>query len=87
MRTMTATDAKTNFGEALLNSMRQPLKIQKNGKDVAVLLSIQEYELLQKYSELEDEIWGKMAKTAEKEGYIGTKASKKLTDLILNSKF
>jgi prevent-host-death family protein len=81
MNVMTATKVKTNFGEALLSSMRQPLKIQKNGKDVAVLLSIKEYELY----EMEDKIWFEIAKKAEKGGYVGTEASKKLTDSILNS--
>ncbi len=47
MRTLTANDAKRNFGELLLNAQREPIKISKNSKDAVVVMSIKDYEELE----------------------------------------
>ncbi len=39
MKTMQATDAKNRFGELLEESANGPVRIQKNGRDVAVVMS------------------------------------------------
>ncbi|MEX0941175.1 MAG: type II toxin-antitoxin system prevent-host-death family antitoxin [Pseudomonadales bacterium] len=44
MKIMQATDAKNRFGELLKDSSSQPVLIQKNGRDVAVVLSKAEYD-------------------------------------------
>lgn len=44
MITLTANDAKRNFGELLLNAQREPVKISKNNKDTVVVMSIRDYE-------------------------------------------
>jgi prevent-host-death family protein len=44
MDTLSANEAKTNFGELLLRAQREPVQINKNGKPVAVVLSVEEYE-------------------------------------------
>lgn len=44
MYTLTANDAKRNFGELLLNAQREPIKISKNSKDAVVVMSIKDYE-------------------------------------------
>jgi len=44
METLSANDAKTQFGEMLLKAQRSPVQINKNGKPVAVVISIDEYE-------------------------------------------
>lgn len=44
MKIMQATDAKNRFGELLEDSVSQPVLIQKNGRDVAVILSKAEYD-------------------------------------------
>ncbi|MDD9909057.1 MAG: type II toxin-antitoxin system Phd/YefM family antitoxin [Ahrensia sp.] len=44
MKTMNATDAKNRFGELLDSAQAGPVAIQKNGRDVAVVLSKEEYE-------------------------------------------
>ncbi len=44
MKTMQATEAKNRFGELLELSASEPVLIQKNGRDVAVVLSKAEYE-------------------------------------------
>jgi len=44
MKTLNASDAKREFGELLLNAQKEPVKINKNGKPVAVVISIDDYE-------------------------------------------
>lgn len=61
MKTYQATDAKNRFGEMLEDAGNEPVVIQKNGRDVAVVLSKAEYdrslraaskrELVKKYHE------------------------------------
>jgi len=43
MAEMSATDAKNKFGELLEMVRKEPVRIQKNGRDVAVMLSAEEY--------------------------------------------
>lgn len=43
MKTMTATEAKNRFGELLDNAQAGPVAIQKNGRDVAYLISRDDY--------------------------------------------
>lgn len=47
MHTLTANDAKRNFGELLLNAQREPIKISKNNKDTVVVMSIRDFEELE----------------------------------------
>lgn len=44
MKTMQATDAKNRFGELLEDAISEPVVIQKNGRDVAVLMSKAEFD-------------------------------------------
>ncbi|MBL7003700.1 MAG: type II toxin-antitoxin system Phd/YefM family antitoxin [Gammaproteobacteria bacterium] len=44
MRTLNASDAKRKFGDVLLKAQKEPIKINKNGKPVAVVVSIDEYD-------------------------------------------
>jgi prevent-host-death family protein len=43
MSQMTATDAKNKFGRMLDMARSEPVRIQKNGRDVAVVLSPEQY--------------------------------------------
>lgn len=45
MKTIQATDAKNRFGELLEDAISEPVIIQKNGRDVAVLMSKAEFDL------------------------------------------
>ena len=47
MEMLNASDAKREFGEMLLKSQHAPVGINKNGKPVAVVVSIKEYEELE----------------------------------------
>ncbi len=61
MKTFNATQAKNQFGQLLDDAQAEPVIIQKNGRDVAVLVSMSEFQskmqnnssdnLIQKYLE------------------------------------
>jgi len=47
VKALSANEAKTHFGEMLMNAQRAPVQINKNGKPVAVLVSYDEYESIE----------------------------------------
>lgn len=49
MYTLSANEAKTQFGDMLLKAQRNPIQINKNGKPVAVVISIDEYESIETF--------------------------------------
>lgn len=46
MTEISATDAKNRFGQVLEMAQSEPVRIQKNGRDVAVVLSAEQYSAL-----------------------------------------
>jgi len=46
MAEITATDAKNRFGQVLEMAQAEPVRIQKNGRDVAIVLSAEQYAAL-----------------------------------------
>ncbi len=51
MPALSASDAKREFGDVLLKAQKAPVKINKNGKPVAVVVSAAEFKLLEAYRE------------------------------------
>ncbi|EQB98372.1 type II toxin-antitoxin system Phd/YefM family antitoxin [Photorhabdus temperata] len=47
MDALSANEAKTQFGDMLLKAQRAPIQINKNGKPVAVVISMDEYESIE----------------------------------------
>ena len=47
METLNASDAKREFGEMLLRIQKEPIRINKNGKPVAVVISARDYEFIE----------------------------------------
>jgi prevent-host-death family protein len=47
METLTSNQAKTQFGDLLLKVQRNPVEISRNGKPVAVMLSMEDYTVLE----------------------------------------
>ena len=47
MLTLSANDAKTQFGDMLMKVQRAPIQINKNGKPVAVVISVDEYQSME----------------------------------------
>jgi prevent-host-death family protein len=74
MKTMKSTAAKNNFGEILTTSQREPVIIEKNGKDVSVVISYQEFKNYQE-TVVADRYWGERADKATK--MVGKNQSEK----------
>ena len=72
MRTVSATEIKNRLGQYLGRVAVEPVAIEKNGRPVAVLLSFEEYELLQRS---DDAFWGEAARAAEAEGFLSVEDS------------
>ncbi len=51
MTALSASDAKREFGDVLLKAQKAPVRINKNGKPVAVVVSAAEFEQLEAYRE------------------------------------
>ena len=49
METITATEVKNRLGEFLLKVQREPIAIEKNGKPVAVTMSMEDYRLIEEF--------------------------------------
>lgn len=81
MREVNATDMKNQFGEFLDLARDEPLGIRKSGKLMAVIVSADEFEHLQK---LEDAYWAARAEAAEMRGeWVGQdEAMRVLTDRL-----
>ncbi|MFA7239336.1 MAG: type II toxin-antitoxin system prevent-host-death family antitoxin [Sulfuricellaceae bacterium] len=75
MKTITATEAKTKFGLYLDMSRTEPVTIEKSGRDIAVMISIEEY---RRFRALEDAYWLDRAKQAIAGGFVGHEESMKL---------
>jgi prevent-host-death family protein len=82
MKTTTATQAKIQFGHLLDSAARGPIIITKSNRNIAVIISFEEYS---KMSAIEDQYWANKAKKAKQEGLIGTKASEKLMEELLDA--
>jgi len=82
MKTITAREAKTNFGQLLDSAIREPVSVTRNGRKVAVVLSAQDYERL---SALEDAYWAALAERGEAEGYLSPEESEAFVTGLLNA--
>ena len=83
MKTETATKARINFGKILGDSLIEPVVIEKSGRNVAVLISFEEY---QRMLAFEDRYWIEKTKEAQQEGFIGLERSEELMQELLNVK-
>ena len=82
MKTLGASEAKNRFGELLDLARREPIQISKKGRNVVVVLSVEEFERL---SELENELLAFKAEKAQREGFIGESESEALLEKLLNA--
>ena len=83
MRKFSAKEAKDHFGRLLDTAQKEPVEIQKKGRSVAVVVSLEEYIRLEA---LEDNWWANEAKKASAEGFLGSEESEKLLASLLNVK-
>lgn len=47
MKSLAAREAKTHFGELMDTVQREPVSIEKHGRPVAVIMSMQEYKTIE----------------------------------------
>ena len=73
VKTVAAKEAKQSFGQLLDDAQREPVRIERNGRPVAVVLSTADFE---RFEALEDAHWIARAKEAEKEGFLGAEAGR-----------
>ena len=64
MEKLTANEAKTHFGQLLMKAQSEPVQIDKNGKPVAVVVSIEDYQATE---ELKLQMLKDIVEKAEKE--------------------
>lgn len=83
MLVLAAAEAKNSFGKMIDTAQREPVTIEKKGRAVAVVLSIEEYTKLES---LENDFWASKAEEAIQEGFIGSEKSSSLLQGILNAK-
>jgi antitoxin Phd len=75
VKTIAAKEAKNAFGRMLDAVQREPVTIEKHGRAVAVILSLEEYKRLEA---LDDAYWAARAQQAGEEGdWLGPEASEK----------
>lgn len=75
MITLAAREAKNNFGHMLDMAQKEPVTIEKKGRPVAVVMSLDDYK---HYEEIEDRIWALKVQQASEEGYLSHEESETL---------
>ncbi|MDX2073671.1 MAG: type II toxin-antitoxin system prevent-host-death family antitoxin [Alphaproteobacteria bacterium] len=77
-----STHAKNQFGAVMDAAMREPVIIQRSGRNAVVMLAYQDYEEM---LQMVDRAWGKRAAAAKRKGFIGAKKSAALIEKLLNA--
>jgi prevent-host-death family protein len=72
MSIVEATELKNDLGKYLEASVKEPVVIEEDGRKIAVLVSVEFFENLEK---MEEAYWAMRALEAEAEGYLGTDKS------------
>ncbi len=83
MKRFAAKEAKNEFGHMLDTARREPVTIEKNGRPVAVVVPIEDYERL---SAIEDAWWAQRAKKWATGGFLSKAKSRALLAKMLNAK-
>ncbi len=81
--TFSAKEAKNNFGRLLDEAREAPVAVEKNGRRVAVIMSVAEYD---EFTSQRDARWGTLASKADNRGYIGVAKSAKFLKESLNAR-
>ncbi len=74
MRTITANAAKTHFGEFLDQAQREPVRVTRRDKVVAVMVSAQDYEAMRAF--YSDRLRGTLRETAAAAARAGLTSAK-----------
>jgi len=85
MNTFTAKEAKNKFGQLLDNAQRAPVTITKNGRAVAMMLSLADEKMISAIEDLLEAYWGERIAEAEKSGYLSVEESNQVLEDSLNA--
>ena len=84
MKSVDVREAKNSFGRLLDDVRAEPVAIEKHGRAVAVVLSMEEYSRLEG---LEESYWASKADEMIAKGdWVGVEESEKALNDILNAK-
>lgn len=83
MKKFNTKEAKDNFGELIDIAQQEPVEIQKNGRPVAVVVSLDEYRRLES---IEESWWANEAEKALSDSMFGQKESEDFLKRLLNVK-
>ena len=56
IRVVTSTEAQNQFGKLIEDAKKEPVMVQKNGRDQVVIMSAEDYEEIQKITDNTDMI-------------------------------
>ncbi|MEO5923418.1 MAG: type II toxin-antitoxin system Phd/YefM family antitoxin [Bryobacteraceae bacterium] len=69
MKTFAATEAKQRFGAVIDAAQREPVVIRRQNRDVAIVLSPEDYERIRKFNTVElDKAWDELSRQAQANG-------------------
>ena len=71
------------FGRLIDTAQREPVQIEKKGRPVAIVISVEEYQRLEA---VENSWWAEQAAASAKTGYLSTTDSEHLLSSLLNAK-
>ncbi len=76
IRVITSTEAQNQFGKLIEDAQKEPVMIQKNGRDQVVIISASEYTQLQKSNDNTDQIMRLHEESIEQFGDLYTELAK-----------
>ena len=80
----TASEAKNSFGKVIDTALREPVMIQKHGRESIVMMSKSDY--VNHLTKLDDQYWINQAEnTLEQSETLSTKESSKFLTEMLNA--
>ena len=83
MKTFAAKEAKNGFGRLIDTAQREPVVIERKGRPVAVVLSMDDYRHFEK---VEDAYWAARAEETEKDAeWVGAEESERALQGILDA--
>lgn len=74
MKTYTANEAKTRFGEFIDEAQREPVRVMRHDRVVGVMVSAQDYEAMRAF--YADRLQQTMDRTADQAARVGLTADK-----------
>ncbi len=87
INTFTAKEAKNKFGQLLDSAQRAPVTITKNGRAVAMMLSLADEKMISAIEDLlEAQYWDDRIAEAEQGGYLSVEESNQVLEDALNAR-